>query len=297
MGDAEAMRKAGEQFNRLSWSQLREAGLSADAIGHRVQVERLVVVHDGVFAFPPVLDHDPWGRWSAATLTSPGSVLSGKSSAVARGVLSFEGPLTTITRPGTGGTRRFDEVLVHHSERLDGDTAVLEGIPITTFARTLIDMAGDISEKALKRAVREGIRLGHTSLVGLGDALGRYRGWRGVRELAATVASYSGLPIERARSGAEVRALELLRDARRPMPRLNTCVAGEEADLSWPAWRLIVEIDGEPFHRDVGEDARKEGVWRDAGWDVRRVPSDDVYERPRVLLEGAQPPTVHRVGA
>jgi hypothetical protein len=38
------------------------------------------------------------------------------------------------------------------------------------------------------------------------------------------------------------------------MPRLNRRIAGEEADLSRPRLRLIVEIDGDPFHLDAGED-------------------------------------------
>jgi very-short-patch-repair endonuclease len=61
-------------------------------------------------------------------------------------------------------------------------------------------------------------------------------------------------------------------------------VAGEEADLSWPRQRLVVEIDGGPFHLDRGEDARKQRIWEHAGWTVRRLPSDDVYEAPDRLL-------------
>jgi very-short-patch-repair endonuclease len=76
----------------------------------------------------------------------------------------------------------------------------------------------------------------------------------------------------------------VLRDADRPSPSLNNKIAGEEADLSWAAERLIIEIDGGPFHQDVGEDARKERVWRAAGWTVLRIPSDDVYEAPERLL-------------
>ena len=68
------------------------------------------------------------------------------------------------------------------------------------------------------------------------------------------------------------------------MPRLNVRVAGEEADLSWPSEGLIIEIDGGPFHQDVGEDARKEDVWRGAGWRVERLPSNDVYNSPGLLL-------------
>ena len=106
------------------------------------------------------------------------------------------------------------------------------------------------------------------------------------------VARYSGLPLERARSGAEIRALEILRDANRPLPRLNVRIAGEEADLSWPTNMLIVEIDGRPFHLDVGEDARKQSAWEDAGWTVRRIPSEDVYEQPERLLGLAPAPNV-----
>lgn len=98
------------------------------------------------------------------------------------------------------------------------------------------------------------------------------------------LSTYSGLEIQRARSGAEVRAMMVLRDAERPMPRLNVKIAGVEADLSWPQLKLIVEIDGSAFHQDVGADARKEATWREAGWEVRRVPAGDVYERPSHLL-------------
>ena len=79
--------------------------------------------------------------------------------------------------------------------------------------------------------------------------------------------------------------MEILRDAGRPLPRLNVRLAGEEADLSWSRRRLIIEIDGGPFHLDAGEDARKQQAWEAAGWEVRRIPADDVYERPQRLLD------------
>ena len=86
----------------------------------------------------------------------------------------------------------------------------------------------------------------------------------------------------------------MLRAAGRPLPRLNVRIAGEEADLSWAAWRLIVEIDGGPFHLDAGEDTRKQERWEAAGWTVRRLPSEDVYERPGLLLAAAEAPNVPR---
>jgi hypothetical protein len=129
------------------------------------------------------------------------------------------------------------------------------------------------------------VRLELTTIDAIADQLGRHRRRRGSRQLANVLGNYSGLPLERARSGAEVRALEILRAGDHPLPRLNVRIAGEEADLSWPRHRLILEIDGGPFHLDVGEDARKQAKWEAAGWTVRRVTSDDVYERPTRLLD------------
>jgi hypothetical protein len=156
----------------------------------------------------------------------------------------------------------------------------------------LLDLARQVSDRALARAVREAARLDLTTLRALGDDLGRYRGRRGSRRLAASIARYAGLPLERARSGAEVRAMEILRAAGSPLPYLNVRIAGEEADLSWPRARLIIEIDGGPFHLDVGEDARRQATWEAAGWTVRRIPSDDVYEFPHRLLTLAPSPHV-----
>jgi hypothetical protein len=284
MRDAHLARLAGRQFNRVSRRQLIELGFSGMAIVHAVRTGRFVAVEEGVFAIAPVLAHDNWGRWMGATLTAPGTVLSHECASVAYGALSLEPDFVTVTRPGGGGPRRHGGILVRRSATLEGDVTKLNGVPVTTVPRTLLDIAGRVSPQALARAVRETVRLELITLIALGDALGKYRGRRGSRRLAEVVARYSGLPLERARSGAEVRAMEILRDAGRPLPRLNTRVARTEADLSWPASRLIIEIDGGPFHLDVGEDARKQVAWEAAGYTVRRLPSDDVYDRPHRLL-------------
>ena len=70
---------------------------------------------------------------------------------------------------------------------------------------------------------------------------------------------------------------------------MNKRIAGEEADLSWPAEKLIVELDGPQFHLDAAEDLRKQRLWERAGWTVRRLPTDDVYLHPERLLAAALP--------
>ncbi len=292
MRDAQVAELAGRQFNRVSLAQLVALGWSDFAVGRRVASGRLVRVEEGVFAIAPVLEHDDWGKWMGATLAAPETFLSHVSAGAAWALWSLPRQLETVTRPGSGGPRRHGGLLVYRSSTLDGDCTQLRGIPITTVPRTLLDLAGELSARALARAVREAVRLELTTLPSLGDALGRHRGRRGAARLATTIARYSGLPLVRARSGAEVRAMEILRAAHFPLPELNVRIAGEEADLSWRPFRLIIEIDGAPFHLDVGEDIRKQRRWEGVGWTVRRVSSEDVYERPHRLLAAAPGPNV-----
>ena len=283
MRDVRIAELAGRQFNRVSYVQLRALGLSDRAIERRAAGGRLVRVEQGVFAVAPLLEYDEWGRWMGATLTAPETFLSHMSAASSRGYWTLPRPFESVTRPGSGGPRRIGGVLVYRSVVLEGDCTEYRGIPMTSVPRTLLDLARLASDRALARAVREAVRLDRVTLDELGDAIGRHRGRRGTRRLARTVARYTGLPLERARSGAEIRAMEILREAGHQLPNLNVRIAGEEADLSWPRARLIVEIDGAPFHMDAGEDARKERAWRAAGWKVCRLDASAIYERPSHL--------------
>jgi hypothetical protein len=294
MSDVRLIELAGRQFNRVARRQLLELGYSARSIDRRLSAGRLVTVEEGVFAVAPVLAHDPWGRWMAATLTAPATVLSHRSAAVAWGVLTREPDLTTVTRPGNGGPQRHGRVRVHRSRTVRPHVEARRGVPITSLPRTLVDLAATEGPATLARATREAIRLGHTDVPRIADHLGRCRGARGTGRLALTLERYAGLPIARARSGAEVRALEVLRDAGFALPQLNVVVAGGEADLVWPRLGLIIEIDGGPFHLDAGADARKERSWRAAGWTVLRLGAEQVYEAPGALIDLALAANVAR---
>jgi hypothetical protein len=276
------------QWNRASLAQMEALGFTRDDVNHRVSTGRLRAVHEGVFAGRPFLD-DQRGRWMAATLTAPESYLSHASSAALHGFWDRRRQIARVTRPGSGGPRRIDGVFVYRSLTLAGNTTTVDGIPTTTAERAIIEMAPYLDPRSLGRAIREALRVKTTS-AGLSRAVDRHFARRGTRKVLLALGRYAGVPVARARSGAEIQALIVLRAAGRATPRLNHEIAGEEADLSWPEERLIIEIDGGPFHQDVGEDARKESVWRAAGWRVLRVPSDAVYDAPERLLALAPPP-------
>ena len=284
MVDVRVVELASRQHNRFSRAQVMALGIDDFGIRHRLTSGRWAAIHDAVYGIAPIFDDD-LGRWTAAVLSAEGSVLSHASAAAAWGWWQRCRRCEVVTRPGSGGPRHIDGLLVHRSETLEGDVTRRFGIPITTVPRTLLDQAAHVSAKDLARSTREALRLGLTTPVEMVDALAvRHRRRRGNRRLLTVVARYTGLPIERCRSGAEVRALEILRDAGRRLPAVNRPVAGEEADLIWRQERVIIEVDGPQYHLDRGEDARKQAVWEQTGWEVRRIPSPELFDHPERLL-------------
>ena len=240
-------------------------------------------IHAGVYA----LGSAPLTRvqrWMAATLTAPETFLSHASGAACWGFRPWDGQYDIVCRPGNGGPRRFGSLLVLRSRTLDGETTRRDGIPITTAARTLIDLAPHLDARATGRVLREAVRLELTAMSEVAAVLDRHAQRRGTGRLRDLVHRYRSLPYERTRSPAEARALEVLHDAGVETPLVNTRIAGEEADLAWPSRRLIVEIDGPQYHRFRDEDARKEERWRAAGYEVRRIASDAVFADPNRLL-------------
>src|SRR3954451_12919282 len=68
MRDVRVQELAGCQFNRIARTQLLELGLTQRAIAHQLATRGLVAVEQAVFALPPALEHDDWGRWMGVTL-------------------------------------------------------------------------------------------------------------------------------------------------------------------------------------------------------------------------------------
>jgi hypothetical protein len=166
-----------------------------------------------------------------------------------------------------------------------------DGIRVTKPPRTMIDLAPNLGDRATGRMFREALRLRLTTASELAEALDRHPRRPGTTRLRRLATRYEDLPYTRTRSDAEGRALEVLHDGGAPAPLVNTTIAREEADLTFPNEHTIIEIDGPQFHQFPDEDARKQALWEAAGFTVRRIPSDQVYNDPNRLLELIEPAT------
>src|SRR5436305_13902129 len=149
---------ASRQANVVAAWQLRNAKWSKAKIKHHLHSRGWQVLYDGVYLLASSAP-DRRQLWFGAALTSPDSVLSHGSAGACYGFYRFERRYEVVTRPGRGGRRKHCSLLVFRSKVLTGNVTTHDGIPITTAAKALIDLAPGLNEKGLGRAFRESIRL------------------------------------------------------------------------------------------------------------------------------------------
>ncbi len=246
--DRAIQRSAQPQHDVVTRAQLTRFGVSRDAVTHRLRTQRLHRVHHGVFAVGrPSLTAR--GRQIAAVLAyGPTAVLSHRSAGALWELLTTSQTVVDVTVPGTS-RRGQKHIRIHRARVLTPeDWTIVDGIPVTSVPRTLLDLAGALSLAALRRAVEQAERSGRLDLAAIGRLLQRTGRHRGAGKLRRVLADYvEPVPL---RSELERRFLELVLAAGLPRPRVNSRVAGLEVDFFWPQWRLVVELDGRAYHSD-----------------------------------------------
>jgi predicted transcriptional regulator of viral defense system len=261
---------ADRQYGVVSHPQLRQLGLGRGAIQHRLDLKRLYVVHRGVYAVGR-LRLTRSGVWMAAVLAcGPGAVLSHRSAAALWGVRRGDPSRTEVTAPGRVGRRKG--IRAHRVSLRPDEITEVDGIPITTAARTLLDLAAVVDRHEVQRAMEqaEALRLAdHTPLTAL---VARYPGRRGtavLKEILRAERRVAGIT----RSELEDRFLRFLADRELPAPRTNVWLQiGEdwvEGDCVWSDHRVVVEQRDRPL--------------KVAGWEPIRVTSWDLDEDPERL--------------
>jgi len=241
---------AARQHGHVTRSQLLGLGLGPNAIHHRVKVGRLYRVFAGVYAVghPPRAGLD---RAAAAVLAcGAGTVLSHASAATLWGVRhgGFRGwssPLE-VTAPSSHSYRG---IRVHRSRVLTPkDKRTQLGIHVTSPARTLLDVAAGLDDRALARAVND-LRISrHLRIDDLTELLERVHKHPGAARLQPIV----GAPRGPTRSVFEDAFVAFAQRYDLPTPQVNVRVAGHEVDAVFVVERVIVELDGFEYHGDRG---------------------------------------------
>jgi very-short-patch-repair endonuclease len=220
------------------------------------------------------------GRYLAAVMACGSkAALSHRSAADLWGLRPSE-TRVEVTVPAV--CRKPPGIDVHRSRVLDPqDFTVKCGVPITSVARTLLDLSAVVRRADLPAAIDRAERLGLFDLNAIVDVLERARGRRGARALRQAIASYTPSTQKSELERAFKRLLEDHADIERPF--FNALVDGEtgthEVDAFWEHRRLAVQVDGFEFHRtrrDQQRDAASDADLELAGYRVLRLTWDDV---------------------
>ncbi|HEU4721780.1 MAG TPA: type IV toxin-antitoxin system AbiEi family antitoxin domain-containing protein [Gemmatimonadaceae bacterium] len=275
---------AARQHGVVSRGQLLDAGVTATMIDKRVARGRLVPLHRGVYAVGHAHLRPNGYRLAAVLAVGPGAALSHRDAAALHGIRDGGGTRIDVSTPAERRSTR--RIRVHGRRRLDPrDVMSIEGIPVTTIARTLVDLGEVLAHQPLTKAVGEAERQRALDVRGIEEVLGRVRGRRG-RSLVAVRAALSELAAhgtQLTRSPLEDRLLPLLDARDLPRPATNAYVEGYECDAVWHRQRLVVELDGWDAHktrRAFQHDRTKANALTNAGWAVLRFTHADVAGRP-----------------
>jgi hypothetical protein len=217
-----------------------------------------------------------------------GSVLSHFSAAALWEIREWDDRYPEVTVVGAT-TRRHPGIRVHRSARLEPvDVRRHRGVPITSPARTLVDLAGALPYRPLRRAVREALGLQLTTLAELNQAMKRAGRRRGIRKLTRIIAT-GPAPT---RSVLEDVVLDLILSGGLARPDVNAPLRLDARrvipDFRWPAERLVVEADGAAWHEDRlarEDDAERQALLEAHGERVLRVTWAQAVSQPRATLE------------
>ena len=275
---------ADRQYAVVAMFQLLALGYSRWAVRRRVDAKQLHRRHRGVYA----VGHAKLtmrGEWMAAVLAcGPEAVLSHHAAAALWALRGTPGGLIDVTAPGL---HKVEGVRCHVSlHRPQPDRTTIDGIPVTSLNRTLLDQAATMSPQRLRSILEAAQRRDLLDGRSLDAFLARSKGHAGRRPLSDAIKELTD-ESPWTQSELERRFLELIRAAGLPEPQCNVLVAGELVDFYWPQQRLVVEVDGYRFHktrRSFEDDRRKDVKLQLAGCRPVRITYRRIRYEPRALI-------------
>jgi very-short-patch-repair endonuclease len=285
-GDGELARVAEAQRGCLHRWQLLAAALTRHGILHRLRTHRLHPLHRDVYL---------WGRpraeplafETAAILHFAGhAVLSHASAAWIWGLIDEPPGDVSVTCVGRDGHGKRG-LEVRRASALHGDDiALCQGLPVTSPARTVVDLAGERGPVEVESALAILRRHRLASQVEVQAAIARAPFHKGVGVVRGLLATNPG-QLARTRSRYERRLLGLIRDAGLPRPQVNAKLDRFEVDLLWAQERVIVEFDGFAFHgerRAFERDRERDRRLAQLGFQVIRVTARQLDKTPIAVI-------------
>jgi very-short-patch-repair endonuclease len=282
--DARVAAVAAQQRGRVARRQLLDVGLTVGQVGLMVRRGRMFRLHQGVYAvghLAPVA----LGRETAALLAAgEGALLSHLSAGVLWDMLDDDATDEVHVLVDAARNSRRSGIRCRRSTLIEAaDRRTRHGLPVTSPAHVLLDLAGEFDERRLVRAYDRGQIAGILRPRDIEELLRRTTSHPHRRRFAALLGDRPGIT----RSEAEQLLLGLVRDAGLPLPHVNQRLHGFEVDFHWPEAALVIEVDGFAYHssraafeRDHARDARLKA----AGVEVLRITWRQLEREPLAVV-------------
>jgi predicted transcriptional regulator of viral defense system len=273
--------------------QLRDLGLSSQAVHTRHATGRLHRIHHKVYSLVPreLLKRD--GLYTAAVIAcGDGAILSHRSAAALHGLRDWGHTKIEVTVPRRSA-RRHDGVKVHRSTTLkDKDITVVNNIPCTSVARTLLDLADVVTHRQLERAFDQAeIIQAPLDIVAVLDQIARNPTRAGAKRCRTVLETHYIGKTPTVNENEEA-LLAITRSLGIPDPETNQFVVLDDggpaikADFAWRDRRVIVEADSDKWHNThqrFESDRVRDQRLIAAGWTVIRTTWRQMKYRPHEL--------------
>jgi hypothetical protein len=279
---------AGGQHGVIARRQLRCIGLTRDEIDYRVRLGRLHVIHRGIYAVGHRRVSLDGRRMAVVLACGHGARLSHRDAAAAYLIRHCNRNVFEVTVPRNGRPR--PGIQLHFARLPDDEVTTLRGIPITTVARTLLDLAAVCDRRDVEKAMKEAeVRrlAGPLSLPQLAARHPSHRGTATVRAIVERLAAGDEITKEEFAS----RLLSLLDWAGLPRPSLNVWVRvgkrSYECDCVWWEQEVMAELDGYAVHgtrQNFEGDRERDRVLQADGWRVVRITWRQLCDSPEAVV-------------
>jgi very-short-patch-repair endonuclease len=265
----------------VSRRELIGAGVTVHEIIHRVRTGALIREHPGVYRVGHRAASVEARYMAAVKACGEGAVVSGRAAGHLLGLVKGPTPPPEITAPKK---RRVRGVRTRRSRRLETvQRANWRGIPVTTVAQTLVDLADVLDEDELARACHAAIARYGTTPVDVEAVLERWPRSPGSGKLRRVLRG----DVRATLSPLERRFLRRLREAGLPLPETNLPAGGHWVDCRWSDERLTVELDSYRYHHSRHaweQDRRRERAAYARGDGFRRYTYQDVFEDSTAMM-------------
>jgi hypothetical protein len=275
--------------------QAIEAGYSPGAVKHRVRTGRWLALRRGVYIRRSLYQackgdaerHALHVAAAVLALDAGDTVASHQSAALLHGLALLRPPaLVTVSRPPDApGRDQAHGVHVHRAGLADQHVARALGVPVTTVARTVIDLARTLPFGDAVVAADSALHLGLAERDHLEQVLARCRRWPGGPDAAAAV----GFADPAAESPLESLARLMFAEQGLPPPETQAAIGQDRpfarVDFLWPRFATIVETDGLAKYQEPDalrlEKLRQERL-EELGYKVVRLTWEQVTGEPEL---------------